>query len=422
MARILKIASVLLLSLCCLGLVQLNLSLYHQATFETRTSGSIQVDVLHQLGHLKNKMHRGASRKMQRLFPEGFIFINALYGLTWAETIATLDEEDPIFQNGIKEINWTIAAMDSDYGKHIFSEKLHPTYGAFYNGWTNYLRGKKLALQAPARRDSLEIQHFQENCAALALAFQVSESPYLMSYSGAAWPADNLVCMAALSIHDQIFRPKFTINKQIWLEKVKARLDPETQLIPHSVKPNTGYARQGPRGSSQSLMNVFLLDIDKDFACEQFEIYRELFLDYRFGLPGIREYPKGKIGRGDVDSGPVILDVGGAASIVGIKAMALYGDRMIFDGLRTSVEGFGVAIDSGKKKRYLFGQLAMADAFIAWANASNPGEWHSEEMPCSFPHLHYCSNWRQNFQLRSLVLLFILMVLGRFIVRWKSTA
>jgi len=37
----------------------------------------------------------------------------------------------------------------------------------------------------------------------------------------------------------------------------------------------------------------FLYEIDPSFAKQQFEIFDDLFKDSRFGLPGIRQYPRG---------------------------------------------------------------------------------------------------------------------------------
>ena len=150
------------------------------------------------------------------------------------------------------------------------------------------------------------------------------------------------------------------------MEKIKAHLDPKTGLIPHEY---LAYDPGQASGSSQSLMINFLPLIDTSFAKTQFALYKKHFLDYRFGLAGIREYPKGTTGRGDIDSGPVLLSIGGAASVVGVKAMLMNGDCDQHIAIRNSIEGFGVPIRWGNKKKYLGGQLAVADAFIAWAIA-----------------------------------------------------
>jgi len=108
-----------------------------------------------------------------------------------------------------------------------------------------------------------------------------------------------------------------------WLEDVKGSLDSITGLIPHEVDFETQTVLEGAKGSSQSLMLNFLIEIDSTFAKAQFEKYRTQFLDYRFGLPGIREYPKGTKSGADIDSGSVLLGIGGSASLVGQRTIVI---------------------------------------------------------------------------------------------------
>ena len=194
------------------------------------------------------------------------------------------------------------------------------------------------------------------------------------------------------------------------MSKMEASTD-EYGLLPHSVHWKTGAIEESSRGSSQCLMLNFLLEIDPVFADGQFKIFKSKFLDYRIGLPGIREYPKGKVGYGDIDSGPVIWGIGGAASIVGQRTMALYGEETVAIGLRNSIESFGLGYSSNKTKDYLFGVLPIADAFIAWSNAV---EAHKSQK------LFTDNNWRWKTQLLSLSIL----VLGALIIYklWKNVS
>jgi hypothetical protein len=98
----------------------------------------------------------------------------------------------------------------------------------------------------------------------------------------------------------------------------------------------------------------------------------------------------------DVDSGPVILSVGGSASIVGQKTMALHGEKTVAKGIRNSIEGFGLGWEGRNRKNYLLGQLAIADAFIAWVNATEIESIKKEE-----------NSWKWAFQLRSILINFI---------------
>ena len=59
---------------------------------------------------------------------------------------------------------------------------------------------------------------------------------------------------------------------------------------------------------------AFLPDFSPQFAASQYAAYRQQFFKTTLGFIGIREYPPGR-GRGaDIDSGPIFLEVGAAAT------------------------------------------------------------------------------------------------------------
>ena len=374
----------------------LNIGLNYKPEIQQSANTIVNKSVLHQLNYLKGKMKRGAATDMQSIFPEGFVFMNSLYALSWIDLIDGLASNDEIFSQGMKEVDWTIGQLFSSKGKSSFEKNLDLEYGAFYSGWTNFVLGKKLSIQKKENRADAEVDSFKKSCAAMSMVFKRSESPYIESYSNQAWPADVLLCIACLNLHDKIFEPKYESLIDAWLEKVKVRLDKNTGLIPHSVYFPQANTKEGAKGASQSLMLNFLVDIDKEFAMEQFHIYKELFVDYRFGLPGIRQFPKGIKGEKDIDSGPVILGIGGAASIVGQRTMAKFDEQELYIGLRNSIEAFGAGLNFNDKKRYLFGALPMADAFIAWSNSVE-----KEPIVCDKP-------WRRRFHFYS-ILIFALL-------------
>lgn len=403
MKFVLKIVGKGVLCGIMLLLLYLNIGLYYKPSYQKVGEKAVNQDVLHQLYHLKGEFANGLGKKMQDSYPEGFVFVHALYGLTWAELIKGLPSDNELYLNGVQELNFARTALDSDFARQIFPTNLEPGAGVFYAGWTNYLLAKQLWAMPKSSHPSNLVLQLQEQSARIAQAFQNSRTPYLESYRGLAWPADNVVAMASLALHDQLLAPKFDTLHQNWLTKVKQLLDPKTGLIPHEVKAHTGELMEGAKGSSQSLMNNFLIAIDSSFAQEQFDKYKALFLDYRFGLPGLREYPKGTKGTMDIDSGPVLLQIGGSASIVGLRTMAQYGATKEAVGLRNSIETFGVAYTSGQQKCYVFGLEPMADAFIAWAGSL---DIQKEE--------DNLSNWRWCFQLLSALLFLFCAIVVRY--------
>ena len=337
-------------------MVYLNVRLYYKPTYKVVDSKSINQDVLRQLNYLKLQFSEGLGEQMQERYPEGFVFVHALYGLAWAELIKGLPSQNSLYQEGLAEIIFARSALSSAYALANFPTNLGPGYGIFHAGWSNYLFVKQLMAMPKEDRSTNLLAELKTQSDKIAKAYEEETSPYLESYRDLAWPADNIVAMASLALYDQLLEPRYDSLQESWLEKVKERLDPNTGLIPHEVQPHTGELMEGAKGSSQSLMNIFLMDVDSTFALGQFNQYKKLFLDYRFGLPGVREAV----------------------------------------GLRNSIEALGVGCTFDQKKRYLFGMEPMADAFIVWAGSIDIQNDEEQQ-----------GNWRWSFQLLSILIILL---------------
>jgi hypothetical protein len=379
-------------------LLYINGCLYYSPKYKTEGQSVYNQDVLSQLQYLKNELHNNqGGEKMQALFPEGFVFTTALYGLAWTDFVEHIDKKHPLFQEANEEIKWSISQVNSDIGKAIFPDDLLLKYGAYYNGWSSFLTAKYLIINDLDKRDTAINALFQNQCQAISEAIKQSKSSYLESYHNSAWQADNILCLASLSLHDKIYPPQFKTTIDTFLNRIRASLDKEMGLIGHSFNPKNNANSESARGSSQSLMNCFLPDIDSVFAKDQFEKYKKHFIEYKFGLPAVREYPIGMGNQGDVDSGPVILGVGSSASIVAIRAMAENNEGAFYVPIRNSIEAFGFPNSFGEGKKYVFGELAVADAFIAWCHAKD-----AQNLPKP-PFF-----WRMTFHFISLLIIVLL--------------
>lgn len=358
-------------------------------------------EVVAQLQFLRGKMHHGAGAEMQELYPEGFVYLNVLYALTWIELLPHTAPGSALRQEARTEAQWALHELQAPAAQFTFDEELPLPLGAFYQGWTAYCAGRYLAALPPSQRDSAELGRFRRQCALIAGALRSSSSPYLESYAGAAWPADGVMGAAALAWHDQLQPPLYGSLLKEWTRKVRQRLDAQG-LIPHSVRAATGLVHEPARGSSQSQLLNFLVEIDSTLAYQQFRQYRLLFLTRRLGLPGVQESAIGAPPTEDIDSGPVIWGVGGAASLVGRRTMQRFQDSTTAVGLRNSIEAFGLPWHGTAGKSYLGGQLPIADAFIAWSNSLEPHQ-----------PLRAASGWRTTFQLLSSVVVAGLLWLMR---------
>src|SRR4029434_10544821 len=86
--------------------------------------------------------------------------------------------------------------------------------------------------------------------------------------------------------------------------------------------------------------------------------------------PGVREYPHDVVGKGDVDSGPILFGYSGPAVVVGAAAARVHGDEALARVLLGAVEVGGIPIQLAERRRYAAGWVLVGDAFIAWSRSS----------------------------------------------------
>lgn len=365
MIKALKIAFSFLQVVILILIIIINIRLYNSPQIEIHGNKSVNIDLLEELSFLEHALNNHADSKMQNIYPEGYVFMNALYGLAWCNTLEQLDTSH--YKKGRDQIQRAFNRINSETGRSIFDKTLSLSYGAFYNGWNNYLLGKKLSIENPNDRDSTEINQFKKQCDAIVVALH--EQTYPESYYRGVWPADAMVCIASLKLHDNLFEPMYSEHITSWIKRVKSNLDIHG-LIPHAIHAHDQTIAENARGSSLSLMLIFLKEIDSKFADEQFKIYKSKFWDTRMGLNGIREYPKGEFGSGDIDSGPVVLQMGGAATIVGLQTTILFNEFEISTKIYSTIEGLALPIETKSERFYLFGSLPIVDAFVSWSHSA----------------------------------------------------
>ena len=359
MRRVVGVAGVLMAVLAVVGLVR----------FVVPAPGvdDIPGSAVKQLRFLRQAIDGGADHDAQRLFPEGYFFVNALYGLAWVQVGQTEPEHAG---KALAEARWALARLESSDGTAPFDRALRPAYGIFHAGWTNQLRGGVLSLQRD--RDPAEVRRYEQATAEIASAFQASGTPFLQAYPGQAWPVDSVVAVATLRQHDRLLVPRYAGTLDEWLQKARTRLDGRTGLLPHQVDAE-GNGIGGARATSQSVIHHFLTDVDAGFGREQYQRFREQFVAHPLGFgPAVREYPRGTDGTGDVDSGPLVLWVSLSATVVTLGAARVQHDHDLAAALHHQGELAGVPLTGLRTKRYAFGVLPVADAFLVWSQTARP--------------------------------------------------
>jgi hypothetical protein len=171
-----------------------------------------------------------------------------------------------------------------------------------------------------------------------ALARRLERSPSLLldSYPGQVFPVDNAAVIGAIALYDRATRADHRALVELFTRRLRERSrDPRSgllrQTMPHGA----------PRGSGTALAAYFLSFADPSLAAELVaSMKRELQGDV-LGFGALREYPRGRSGRGDADSGPLVAGFGVSASGFAVGAARAVGDRALFEQLYPTVILFG---------------------------------------------------------------------------------
>ncbi|CAO5244691.1 hypothetical protein [Frankia sp. AgKG'84/4] len=321
-----------------------------------------------ELAYLRTSLDHGGGQRMQKLFPEGYFFTNVLYGLALTD-LAAAGHGDRRAEGA--EATRVLGRLASPAGTAVFDRELSPSYGVFYTGWSLLLRAQTAALVEPAGRAGDELSAVADRLAgAVKMALDTGGSPFLLSYPGRSWPVDTVVAMAALRRADQVTGADHRGLVDRWLRRAEAFADPATGLLPHEADPVTGRGLGGARGSSQSIIQRFWPVLDPAGAPASYQRFRSTFLTRRFGVVGVREYPRGVAGGGDVDSGPLVAGLSASATAVTIAAARAHGDQAVAVSLTHEADVFGLPFRWFGSRRYLGGCLPVADAFLVWARTT----------------------------------------------------
>lgn len=324
-----------------------------------------------QLRFIQDALSGSAAERMQKVFPEGYVFTWSLYGLASSQVAHALPSTDPRREHHLDEARRAVQQVRSSQARSTFNAQLEPPYGAFYAAWSLYLLAEYIRSAGNDAPKALVVS-FETECERFAEAVNRSGTPFLPSYADASWPADTAVGIAALGIHDQVLEPRYAETIDFWVYRARLLLDYELDAISHAADPETGIAIGGVRGSSLALTSRVLIDADPEFAAEQYSVLRRYFVDYTWGVPGVREYPHGIFGRGDVDSGPILFGYSGPAVVVGAAAARVHGDESVARILLGAVEVGGIPVEMWGNRRYAGGLVTVGDAFIAWSRSSSP--------------------------------------------------
>ena len=153
------------------------------------------------------------------------------------------------------------------------------------------------------------------------------------------WPADQAATLAGLARFDRAHGAHaLDVPLTTWRTKLTSKGMNATYELPVSEVTGKGPGAALPRGCAQSYISRYLAEADPALSATWWKAYREHFLVRVAGLPGFREWPNGVERTADVDSGPILLGVGAAASAFGIAAARAQGDAALALQLESSAD------------------------------------------------------------------------------------
>ncbi len=253
------------------------------------------------------------------------------------------------------------------WGKSGF-EGLPAGEGHGYLGYTNLALGM-LRLLAPDTRFAGVHDRLTEG-----LARRLAASPHgvFETYPGEAYPSDMSMVAASIALHDCATgtreRPWFAA----WRRAFSGFIDPASGLAYQAAVARTGEPAGPPRASGTALAAFALSFVDRDLSRRLFEGLRGARTDV-LGFGAVREYAPGHEGRGDIDSGPVVLGVGVSGTGFTLSSAKLHGDQALFTALYRTAYLFGVPVRRPQGERFMSGGplgnailLAMTTATWKW--------------------------------------------------------
>lgn len=242
------------------------------------------------------------------------------------------------------------------------------------NGHIGYLAHLQLVLLAHVYLGGVEHTAVaREVATALHRRMVASPSLHAQTYPGETYVADNAVVVACLALTQRVFGDMRVEVTQPWVRRVRADyLDPDTGLMVFGLS-GDGRVIEPSRGSGVAWGIFYLSYADRAFASEQYEKMRDVLGStalFSF-VHGIREYPVGVGGKGDVDSGPVILGLSPSGTGFAIAGATLARDDGYKLELLRTAELVGTTMGTDGQRRYVFAPL-VGDAILLAMRTTTP--------------------------------------------------
>lgn len=317
-------------------------------------------------------------------FPEGDLF-PIVFPLMAQVNLAMME---PSSKSERRETVAILSGMAIDVLENRLARKVEEIDEA--NGEATYIGQVNLALSAfrlLGGDDRFENQN-RHLSGILHRAIAERHGAPIESWPGLLWPFDTLPAVLSLRVrdvalgthdHDQLIRTYLE-----WMDD-NGR-DPGTGLPASQLDPATLEYLVEPRGCDLSYRVALLSLLDKSRARRLYQRYVNHHWQAGDGWSGFSEYPDGKPGRVDADSGPIFDGLGLSATGFGLATTRAMYDETRWNTLRLQADQLtfwidqalsngiapvippGVQLERGYTTGFLFGDTALywAATFVDW--------------------------------------------------------
>ena len=168
-------------------------------------------------------------------------------------------------------------------------------------------------------------------------ALQAAEGKPMHSFPGYTWTFDTIPCLLTLAVDDHLAareRGSEARTHLSWL--ARNATDSGTDLPNSRVDPKSFAPTDVPRGCELSWRVSLMALMAPEEARTLYRTYVDGFWRERLIFAGFAEWPEGVKRKEDMDSGPIIMGIGMAASALGLSAARSTGDAYRF--LRLSAQ------------------------------------------------------------------------------------
>ncbi len=229
-----------------------------------------------------------------------------------------------------------------------------------YRSHLNLILGARDALgpdPEPAVHEALTRQLAEESLSAPTRhVASYASSPY-------RWPADQAATLASLARYDAAHGTALhQAPLEAWKTYVQTKALDEKLGLPWSEATGKAKGAKQPRGCAQSWVTRYLTELDPPLAAKWWSAYRAHYFTRTGPFAGFREWPPGVQHPADVDSGPILLGVGVAASAFAIGAARSQGDEALAKELESSADTVSRIPGAGRAAGMLLAQAIRFQA------------------------------------------------------------